>query len=182
MINKYNFQKIGNRIKQERNKAKKSQDELGDYIGVTRQKVAKWEHGKDLPQLSDLLRLCNLFDCEIGYLLCEYDCKTKVATDIQTVTGLSETAINRISSSITGKGIRLCSQTRNYERKALNNILEINGGEALTLISDYLYSEEKSVELDDGRILTAEAVATSHLLDVCVELRTIREKLNGGKS
>ena len=37
--------------------------------------------------------MCEIFNCELGYLLCEYDCKNKIAADVQTVTGLSEKAV-----------------------------------------------------------------------------------------
>ena len=40
--------------------------------------------------------LCKIFRCELGYLLCEFDDKTKQITDIQLVTGLSDTAIRRL--------------------------------------------------------------------------------------
>lgn len=180
MINMYDFQKIGDRIKQERGKAGKSQSDLGDYIGVKRQTIAKWEHGKDIPQLSDLLRLCNLFGCELGYMLCEYDCKTRAATDIQAETGLSETAIGRIAASTSGRGIRMYTQPRNLERKALRSILEFNEGEIIALIAEYLFNDEKPVELSDGRILTAETIATSYLLEISGELQALRGKINGG--
>lgn len=40
--------------------------------------------------------MCELFDCEISYLFCEYDCKTRETTDIQKATGLSEKSIQRL--------------------------------------------------------------------------------------
>lgn len=182
MVNNYNFQKIGRRIKEERDKIKKSQAELGEYIGVTRQTIAKWEHGEDIPQLSDLLRLCNLFKCDLGYMLCEYDCKTRTATDIQAETGLSEEAIYRISASTSGNGIRMYTRSRELERKALSEILEFNGGEILYLLSEYLFNVEKPVELDDGRVLTPETISTSYLLEMSGELQALKAKLNGGQN
>lgn len=100
---RYNFKKIGKRIKDERKLAGyKSQDALCDYIGehnyrsIKRQTLAKWENGEEMPPLDVLCTLCELFDCEVGYLLCEYDCKTRTKTDIHALTGLSDNAIDSL--------------------------------------------------------------------------------------
>ena len=47
------------------------------------------------------MELCNIFNCEIGYLLCEYDCKTRAATDIVKETGLSEKSIDILKKANT---------------------------------------------------------------------------------
>ncbi len=98
----YNWCKIGERVYTERKKNKKSQLELSGEIGLARQTLSKLERGECVNiGLDTLLKLCNIFNCEIGYLLCEYDCKTRAATDIVKETGLSEKSIailNRFSS------------------------------------------------------------------------------------
>lgn len=98
---KYNLNEIGERLKKERKNAGfKSHDGLADYIrnhnykGFTRQTISKWERGLEMPPLDILCSLCELFECELGYLLCEYNCKTRNDTDIHNETGLSEDAIN----------------------------------------------------------------------------------------
>lgn len=103
LIMKYNFVKIGERLKKERKAAGfKSHDALkenitdNNYRSFTRQTIAKWEKGKEMPPLDVLCSLCIPFQCEIGYLLCEYDCKTREHTDIQKATGLTEQAIESI--------------------------------------------------------------------------------------
>lgn len=92
------LKKIGERIKQERCLAGyKSQSEFAlalSYSEDSRQTISKWESGKKLPSLEDFIKMCELFECEIGYLLCEYDCKTKDATNIHNAIGLSEKAIS----------------------------------------------------------------------------------------
>ena len=180
MNNIYDVKRIGARIRQERKLCGISQDELGAKLSVARQTIAKWERGDSMPQLYDLLEVCNLFKCELGYMLCEYDCKTRTATDIQAETGLSEVAISRITASISGRGIRMYTPSRDLERKALNLLLEFNGGEILALISDYLYNKEKPVELEDGRMLTAATISTSYLLEISGELQALKGKINGG--
>lgn len=51
---------------------------------------------------------------------------------------------------------RAKEKQRDLERKALNYVIEFNGGDMLELIANYLFKEEKPVELEDGRVLTPE--------------------------
>lgn len=67
-------------------------DESGKNI--SRQKIGRWEIGEPVKKLDELQALAKVFDCEIGYLLGEYPCKTKENTDICKETGLSETVVN----------------------------------------------------------------------------------------
>ena len=91
---------IGERIRQQRIEAGyKTQSAFAEALGLqydSRQSVGAWEQGKRLPPLNILLKMCELFDCEIGFLLYEYDCKTREETDISAATGLSEKAIRRL--------------------------------------------------------------------------------------
>lgn len=89
---------IGNRIRSEREKAKLSQEELCRQISVSRSTLSACENGKKILQLGDMLKLCKIFDCELGHLLYEHDCKTRMDTDIQIETGLTESAIMYLRS------------------------------------------------------------------------------------
>lgn len=97
---RYNQNEIGKRIKSERLALKLSQTEFLKQLNYaeqsTRQYVGKWEKGEVLPSLDIMFKMCELFDCELGYLLCQHDCKTNVATDVQKETGLSESAIRKL--------------------------------------------------------------------------------------
>lgn len=96
----YNYKKIGQRIRKERKLAKLSQSQFAEKLCLSeksRQTIGKWENGNVLPSLTDLTLMCQFFNCEIGYLLCEYDCKKKDSTNINEITGLSEDAINVLS-------------------------------------------------------------------------------------
>lgn len=95
----YEHKRIAERLKIERDKLKLSQDALAELLNVNRNTIRRWERqdGKgQVPPLNDLLRMCNIFDCELGYLLCEHTCKTREATNVQEVTGLSEYTINQL--------------------------------------------------------------------------------------
>ena len=91
------MKEIGKRIYEERGKAGYTQEELANEIGTTRQSISKWEKGEGLgPTVFDIARLCNVFNCDFGYLVGEYECKTRVSTDICFETGLSEKAIDAL--------------------------------------------------------------------------------------
>lgn len=104
----YNKFEIGNRIRLERERLNMSQQLLGDRLTdlsgdeslkqVSRTVVYRWESGTQIPSLKQFKALCKIFDCEMGYLLCEegYENKTRTATDIHKATGLSEEAVNTI--------------------------------------------------------------------------------------
>ena len=97
----YNQKAIGKRIKEERIAAGfSSQSAFAKrmtYSPDSRTTIGNWEKGNCIPCMEDLLRMCEIFQCELGYILCEYGCKTRETTDIKNVTGLSQDAINRLS-------------------------------------------------------------------------------------
>lgn len=100
---KYKESDIGLRIKEERERLGWSQSELADKCNLSvnsRQTISKWESGKQLPPLNDLLRLCELFKCETGYILCEpgyvKGYKTRAAMRLYEEIGLSELAAENL--------------------------------------------------------------------------------------
>lgn len=96
----FNIKEIGKRIEAERKAQRKSRDTLAEEIGTTRQTLAKWEkgNGTSSPSLWDVVRLCDMFSCDFGYIVGEYDCKKRESTDIKKITGLSEEAAEKITS------------------------------------------------------------------------------------
>lgn len=90
---------IASRITEERKALGLTKEGLAERLNVNRNTITSWER-QDIkgryPPLEDLARMCDLFNCELGYLLGEYNCKTRAATDIQAETGLSERAIDRL--------------------------------------------------------------------------------------
>jgi len=108
--NDYSWKKIGARIKNERNRASLTQKELLLKIGRSdnsHQEVSKWETGKKTPHLSEMLAMCEVFGCELGYLLCEYDAPKRVVADVCEKTGLSPRAVGiliRKNDIVNGSG------------------------------------------------------------------------------
>lgn len=91
--------KMGSRIKDERNKLDLNQTQFAEELlctTKTRQTIGKWEKGTSLPSLDDLKVMSENFNCEIAYLVGEIDCKTHIATDIHNAIGISENAISTL--------------------------------------------------------------------------------------
>lgn len=117
---RYDWVKIGNRIREERQKMDMSQRDLINRMrnrdaGIGKAVLINLERGTydknerfTINVLSDLengvpvkglairqlTALCDIFQCDIGYLLCEYDEKTWGKRDIAAYTGLSEEAVD----------------------------------------------------------------------------------------
>lgn len=92
-----NYCIIGERIKKAREQAGYTLSKVAEKCGVEQyQTVSKWEKACTLPSLKSLLDLCDLFHCDIGYLIGEHEDLTRKATDIRAEIGLSESAINRL--------------------------------------------------------------------------------------
>lgn len=79
-----------------------TQDDLAEIIRSTRQTIGTWEKkgGKNkIPNPDTIITLCDLYDCDYGYLICEYDSRKHEIADIQEQTGLSEQAIDVLRKS-----------------------------------------------------------------------------------
>ena len=46
-----------------------SQEQLAERIGVSRSTVAKWESGKGIPKIDNLVTLCDVFDVTMDSLV-----------------------------------------------------------------------------------------------------------------
>ena len=71
---------------------------VANFTKGTRQVNSKWASGTALPDIEELCILSQLFDCEAGYLLGEFDCKKRAVADIQAEIGLSEQAISNLQT------------------------------------------------------------------------------------
>lgn len=101
----YNYSEIGFRIRNERRAKEWSQEELIARLqdreaGIGRNKVSDVENGEVEAvrslSLDTLEALCDLFECDLGYLLGEYAERRRVAAEVCYTTGLSETAVQRL--------------------------------------------------------------------------------------
>lgn len=97
----YNYNQAGQRLKELRLNKGLSLAAVADECGVNQyQTISSWEKGYTKPTLENLFKLCDLYECELGYILGEpgYELKTRKQTDIQAETGLSELAVEKITT------------------------------------------------------------------------------------
>lgn len=62
---------VGERIKENRDKAGYTQEELANRIGVSRQTLSKWENGKTYPDIGNVLLLAELFETTVDAFIKE---------------------------------------------------------------------------------------------------------------
>lgn len=60
---------ISNRIRELRKAKGNSQEELAQYLGVSRQAISKWESEQSLPDIDKIISLSNFFEVSTDYLL-----------------------------------------------------------------------------------------------------------------
>ena len=99
-MNKYNIEAIGKRVAEERKRRRISQDRFIELlnergISISRNRVSAIENGKDRNfSLNELFAVCDIFQCDAGFLLGEYTEKTQDKHFIHQQTGLTEAAID----------------------------------------------------------------------------------------
>lgn len=98
----YSWHIIGERIRENRKEKGLSQEQLAEYLEqittnpTKRQTVAGWENGKPIKKIEQLTALCEIFECDIAYLLCECDSKRIVSQQVAPALGLSEKALDNL--------------------------------------------------------------------------------------
>lgn len=92
----------GERIKSCRNEKGLTQENLSEAIenitgvSIKRQTIAKWENGTPVKKLEQLTALCEIFECDIAYLLGECDSKRIISQEIAPALGISEKALDNL--------------------------------------------------------------------------------------
>lgn len=62
---------LGEKLVRARKEKNITQEQLADYLGVSRQSVSKWESDIAYPETEKLVRMSTLFECSLDYLLKE---------------------------------------------------------------------------------------------------------------
>lgn len=98
--------RIGTRIKALRQGMEMTQKQLAGRItdivptdkdkGFGQSTISGWERGEQLPPLPKLIALSEIFQCDISYLLCDYDKKKKNISDVSKLTGLSIPSVESV--------------------------------------------------------------------------------------
>lgn len=112
----YNQVETGKRLKQLREEWMQRQKDAGEKATVVSfakfmviensQSVYQYEKGESIT-LDLLLRYCEKFECEIDYLLCRIDKKTKQVQTISDALGIGEEAAHNLSALAESEGVTL---------------------------------------------------------------------------
>ena len=60
---------LGKRIASMRGYRRLNQEELGGFVGVTKQTISGWENDRRIPDADNIRELCKALDCSSDYLL-----------------------------------------------------------------------------------------------------------------
>lgn len=158
---------IGQRISAERLAHKMGKKEFlrNLFMSESSDKTLRaWESGERIPDLTSLVRMAEIFQCDIGYLLCDYDERHRDTADIKKATGLSEFAIERLKSMWSRiqreHSAGWVGTFDEKELKTINTLLEC-GLSVLDNIHDYLFVQYDSFSLlygerDDQEVFNKE--------------------------
>ncbi len=217
-ILRYNDRKerVGARIRDERKQMKINQGELAERIStminhgadisdVIRQStISNWESGKVLPPIDKMVCLAEIFNCDVGYLLCDYDKRTRAEEDISEITGLSGPSAHRLiqmgTRSRSSRAAGWSASLEAQEIQALDCLLEA-GGNILVDMYQYLYGKydtfstllvdesgercqlDKEILLcsaetpEQGTFLDAQHMGAVFLLNIQSELSVLRSRI-----
>lgn len=89
---------LGKMIKERRKKKKMTQEALAEKVGVSAKQISSYENGHQYPPMDMLFKLCEVLDCDLGYLLGQEDYKegTLLETCIINTTGLTSESLGTI--------------------------------------------------------------------------------------
>ena len=136
-----------NNIKVSRQEQGLTQEELANELYISaRQTIGKWEKGEAGGiTLQQLRGLCNLFNCEIGYIVGDYDTKRKATADASEETGLSNESVLSLSSNLKAKP---SIPWLDFLLSDSNDDDDETGIHFLRLLSEYFYSIDSDTRED----------------------------------
>lgn len=76
---------------------------LAKALGIDTRTLYNYLNGKSKIELKHIIKIADIFNCEVGYIIGEFDSKTKEVSTIQKATGLSDTAIDILKRDENGK-------------------------------------------------------------------------------
>ncbi len=72
---------LGEKLSKLRRENNYTQEQLADVLGVSRQSISKWESDVAYPETDKLIRIGEIFDCSLDYLLKDGTTEMSKATD-----------------------------------------------------------------------------------------------------
>lgn len=140
----YRPEMIGKRIARLRDEKKLTQKELAGELHVSVKQLSLYENGKVTPNIDMLFSICELLDCDFGFIIGDpdYTAPTGLDSEIQERLGLNKKTIDALHY-LTGKerSCFLWGYEADEVRRILNSILVSNSFRGLVeSIRDYDHS------------------------------------------
>lgn len=150
----YNLDILRERLRTRREELGLKQQDVGEKLNISFNQVSRHELGKAVPTLELLLKYCNIYECELGYLLGEeeYLSGTKLDTAIERKTGLTPSTTTRLDNMLRMRVFSFIGSGKR-ETRVLNDLLSHPKFEALLqrmteLDESYeIYRDHKITEL-----------------------------------
>lgn len=70
-----------------------TQEKLSEMLGISRDTLSKWENGHRLPNIEQLQKICEIFNCDADYILGNITERSHDIRKMRNKTGLSEITI-----------------------------------------------------------------------------------------
>lgn len=89
---------LGKMMRERRKEKKITQEALAEKVGVSAKQISSYENGHQYPPMDMLFKLCEVLECDLGYLLGQEDYKegTLLETCIINTTGLTSESLKTI--------------------------------------------------------------------------------------
>lgn len=83
---------LGRKLSKLRKENNYTQEQLASVLGVSRQAISKWESDITYPETDKLIRISDLFNCSLDYLLKDTDEQTNQTNQTNTYSSTAKTA------------------------------------------------------------------------------------------
>lgn len=109
------FQPFPRRMRLLIDETRVSQQDIADYVGVSRQAVSQWKDGKTIPDMYNFKRIAEFFKVPPEYLYGETDSRVKENLALADSIGLSDKAIAKLQAWTSEKESGLISHATKTE-------------------------------------------------------------------
>lgn len=113
---------LGQALKESRNAVGLSQNDVADAIHVSRQSISKWENNSQMPDISKVQDMCQLYGVTIDQLMDKVDHEGNESGDIHS--NKDETAAHRLEENIKQDYAKIKAQTP-FDDSALLLVLTV---------------------------------------------------------
>jgi transcriptional regulator with XRE-family HTH domain len=74
---------LGERLKYLRKQQRWTQEQLAQYLNISRSQISKWENGDLLPDVQSLEKLSNLYNVSVDFLIGKHSSKKELLREVR---------------------------------------------------------------------------------------------------